>query len=129
MPATPADLMLHQVIEEYEAMPSDPSFTRLYSDTQFGHMFAVLHEQLNDHFLAINDRAESTHHYWAEKSREFLALIKNLKQHLHDLGRYGFDIQLDTRYWSAIERCKPWLSPRGGSTVGVAVGGHAAGGE
>lgn len=117
MPPTPADLMLHDVIEEYAAKPADPSFTRLYGDTQFGHMFAILHEQLNDHFLAINGRAESTHHYWAENSRELLALIKNLKQHLHDLGRYGFDIQLDARYWAAMERCKPWLSPSGGSTV------------
>lgn len=37
-----------------------------------------LHERLNQHFDAINDRVRSSCHYWAENSREMLALVDDL---------------------------------------------------
>lgn len=115
---TPNDLLLADLAEKYATQPSTPKFDRLYADaTEFGHMFSVLHKQLNEHFEAINGRAKSTHHYWADPSRDLLALIDDLRQDLHDLGRAGVEITLDRRYEDSIERCQPWLSPSGGSAV------------
>lgn len=105
-------------MEKYAAQASAPKFDRLYADdAEFGHMFSVLHKQLNEHFEAINGRAKSTRHYWADPSRDLLVLIDDLRQDLHDLGRAGVEIALDQRYEDAIERCQPWLSPSGGSAV------------
>ncbi|WP_277210971.1 protein kinase family protein [Isoptericola croceus] len=80
-------------------------------------MFAVLHRALNQHFEAINGRARTTKHYWADHSRELLNLIEEINQDLHDLKRAGDDIDFDPRYEQALERCEPWLTPSGGSTV------------
>lgn len=110
--------MLADLVEKYEGHASAPKFDRLYAeDTEFGHMFSVLHKRLNEHFEAINGRAKSTLHYWADPSRDLLNLIENLRQDLHDLRRAGVDVALDQRYEDAIERCHPWLSPSGGSHV------------
>jgi hypothetical protein len=114
----PTDLLLADLVEKYAARASAPKFDRLYSDdAEFGHMFSVLHKQLNEHFEAINGRAKTTHHYWADPSRDLLTLIDDLRQDLHDLGRAGVGIAFDQRYEDAIERCQPWLSPSGGSAV------------
>lgn len=110
-------LMLNDLAAKYEEQASSPSFSRLYGEVGWGHMFAVLHEGLNNHFEGINSRAETTHHYWAEPSRDFISLIKDLRDDLHILKRAGVDVTLVDRYQHAIERCQPWLSPSGGSTV------------
>lgn len=110
--------MLADIEEKYEARPSSPAFSRLYEDVgRWGHMFAVLHEELNIHFEAINGRAETTRHYWADDSRAFLQLIKDLKADLYALKRGGVDAKLVESYQQAVERCQPWLSPSGGSAV------------
>ncbi len=117
MPAA-TDHLLADLVEKYAAQASAPKFERLYADdTEFGHMFSVLHKQFNEHFEAINGRARSTRHYWADPSRDLLALIDNMRQDLHDLGRAGIEVALDQSYEDAIERCQPWLSPSGGSAV------------
>jgi eukaryotic-like serine/threonine-protein kinase len=91
---------------------------RLYEgDAELGHVFAVLQGQLNRHFEAINGRAKSTQHYWADDSRDLLALIRDISQVLHDLRRAGEDARLDERYQQALDRCETWLSPSGGSQV------------
>jgi hypothetical protein len=46
-----------------------------------------------------------------------IALIEELNQDLHELRRAGVEVSLDDRYQQAIERCEPWLSQSGGSTV------------
>lgn len=115
--ANPADLMLDDLKAKYAAQPSSDSFTRLYEDQEFGHMFSVLHKHLNQHFDAINDRAKTTHHYWADNSRDLIALIDELEQDLHNLKLAGNEVKLDQRYKEAIEHCRPWLSRSGGSTV------------
>jgi hypothetical protein len=51
--ANPVEFMLTDVREKYEAMPSSRAFDRLYDDPEWGHMFAVLHKRLNEHFTAI----------------------------------------------------------------------------
>ena len=73
--ADPIALMLSDLTERYAEAVVASEFTRLYvDDAQFGRVFASLHEQLNQHFDQINDRARSTHHYWADNSRSLLAV-------------------------------------------------------
>ena len=115
--ANPAEFMLADLREKYEAMPAARAFSRLYDDPDWGHMFAVLHKRLNEHFADINGRAKSTHHYWAENSRDLLALIDEIEADLHTLKRAGVEVELVDSYQGALDRCRPWLSPSGGSAV------------
>ncbi|WP_324653660.1 protein kinase family protein [Georgenia sp. H159] len=115
--ADPVEFMLADLREKYEGVPSSRAFDRLYDDPEWGHMCAVLHERLNEHFTAINGRAETTRHYWAEPSRDLLSLIRDIRNDLHTLKRAGVDVELADAYEDALERCRPWLSPSGGSTV------------
>ncbi len=80
-------------------------------------MFAVLHQALNGHFSSINGRAQTTHHYWAEDSRQLLSLIDELNSDLYNLKRAGIEVTLVDSYRAAIARCEPWFSPSGGSPV------------
>ena len=60
-------LMLADLTSRYAEMPASEAFARLYADdAQFGHIFASLHERLNQHFDSINGRAKTTKHYWAD---------------------------------------------------------------
>ncbi len=115
--ANPSDLIVADLKERFDEHAAAPAFDRLYDDPEFAHMFAVLHRRLNKHFDDINGRAKTTHHYWADNSRDLLALIDELNQIRHDLRRAGVEIQLDERYQEALERCEPWLTPSGGSPV------------
>jgi eukaryotic-like serine/threonine-protein kinase len=115
--ADPAEFMMADLREKYDAVPSSRAFDRLYDDPEWRHMFAVLHKRLNEHFTAINGRAETTHHYWADNSRDLLSLIKEIEADLHALRRAGVEVSLADSYHDALERCRPWLSPSGGSTV------------
>lgn len=112
-----ASLVLRDLEEKYAPEPVSPKFERIYQDMTLGHMRSVLHEKLNRHFLAINDRAETTRHYWADPSRDLIALIKELRQDLHNLRRVGTPLKLVDAYETVLERCEPWLSQSGGSTI------------
>ncbi|MFF5181431.1 protein kinase family protein [Micromonospora sp. NPDC000316] len=113
----PSNFMLEDLKMKYAAQKASQAFLRLYDDQDFGQMFAVLHERLNRHFESINDRARSTHHYWAESSRDLIALIDELNQDLQGLKHAGIEVVFDDKYLQAIKRCDPWLSSSGGSTV------------
>lgn len=114
----PIALQLADLQAHYAPITVPKKFTRLYSDDEeFGKAFASLHERLNDHFELINDRANTTRHYWASKSREFLALMKELARVLGALRRAGFEVIFSDAYDQALDRCKGWLSSSGGSTV------------
>ena len=116
--ASPAEFMLADLKAKYEAQASSAAFLRLYEDDdEFGHMFSVLHKQLNQHFDDINDRARSTRHYWAENSRNLIALIDELNDDLYELKRAGVEVTLAPSYQVAIDHCEPWLSRSGGSEV------------
>ncbi|MDT9664902.1 protein kinase family protein [Rhodococcus qingshengii] len=115
--ASPVEFMLADLEEKYDAQAASPAFSRLYEGEPFGHMFAVLHKRLNRHFDAVNGRAQTTRHYWADNSRDLIALIEELNQDLHELKRAGAEAILADGYEKALERCEPWLSPSGGSTV------------
>jgi hypothetical protein len=67
--ADPVSLMLEDMTARYAEMDASEAFTRLYADdAHFGHVFASLHERLNQHFDSINGRAKSAKHYWADSS-------------------------------------------------------------
>ncbi|MET8152578.1 protein kinase family protein [Actinoplanes sp. NPDC049668] len=117
MAQSPVELMLEDLKSKFEVQQVSSAFTRLYDDQEFGHMFAVLHMLLNKHFEEINDRARTSRHYWADPSRELIALIDDLNQDLADLKAAGIQVALDDRYRQAIERCVPWLAMGGGSRV------------
>lgn len=110
--------MLADLTARYAETSASESFTRLYTDdARFGHIFAILHERLNQHFDSINGRARSTKHYWADSSRDMLALIDELDDVIESLRIAGFEVVFITDYRAAIDRCKPWLSMSYGSTV------------
>ena len=91
---------------------------RLYPDeARFGRIFANLHARLNAHFEAINGRANTTKHYWADNSRDLLTLIGEVPEALFVLQQAGIDVRFAPEYQAEIERCKPWLANSGGSTV------------
>ena len=116
--ADPVKLMLADLTARYAEMPVLEAFARLYvDDAQFGYAFASLHERLNQHFDSINGRAKSTKHYWADASRDMLALIDELDDVLGSLKVAGFEVVFAAEYRAAIDRCKPWLSMSYGSTV------------
>jgi len=115
--ANPVEFMLADLREKYEAMPAARAFARLYDDPEWGDMFAVLHKRLNEHFIDINGRAKTTHHYWGDNSRDLLALIEEIEADLHTLRRAGVEVELADSYQDALDRCRPWLSPSGGSAV------------
>lgn len=115
--ANPMEFMLADLKEKYEVVPSSRAFDRLYDDPEWGHMFAVLHKRLNQHFTDINGRAQTTHHYWADNSRDLLSLIQEIEADLHILRRAGVEVELADSYQEALERCRSWLSPSGGSAV------------
>lgn len=81
--ANPVEFMLDDLREKYEALPAARAVARLYDDPAWGHMFAVLHKRLNEHFAGINGRVKTTRHYWADPSRDLLALIDEIETDLH----------------------------------------------
>jgi hypothetical protein len=114
----PLSLMLEDLTSRYAEMDVSEAFTRLYvDDAHFGHIFASLHERLNQHFDSINGRAKSTKHYWADSSREMLALIDELDDVLGSLKVAGFEVVFTAEYRAAVDRCKPWLATSYGSTL------------
>lgn len=115
--ADPIELMLTDLREKYDEVPASRAFARLYVDEEWGHVFAIFHRRLNEHFIDINGRARTTRHYWAGNSRDLLALIDEIELALHTLNRAGFEFDLAEPYEDALGRCRSWLSPSGGSTL------------
>ncbi|MDQ2812563.1 MAG: hypothetical protein M3Z75_12005 [Actinomycetota bacterium] len=116
--ADPVSLMLDDLASRYAETPASGNFERLYADdADFGYIFAVLHERLNQHFDSINGRVKSTKHYWADPSRDMLALIDELDDVLDCLKDAGLEVVFAAEYRVAVGRCKPWLSMSGGSTI------------
>lgn len=113
----PKEMALRDIKEKYAPTSVASAFTRLYPDEHLGHMFAVLHQSLNEHFSTINDRARTTSHFWADNSRDLISLIAEIRQDLQDLKRVGVEVELDEKYEKAIEACEEWLSPSGGSSI------------
>jgi len=116
--ADSVELMLADLTSRCAEIPASETFTRLYTgDALLGHVFASFHERLNQHFESINGRAKSTKHYWADSSREMLALIDELQDALDSLKVAGYEVAFAAEYRGVLDRCEPWLSTSGGSTV------------
>ncbi|MBM7510260.1 hypothetical protein JOE61_004074 [Nocardioides salarius] len=116
MAGNPHEYMLADLRADYAAESVPPRITRLYEDDpEWGHMFGVLHKQLNQHFDDINRRIGN--HYWADNSRDLIRLTEQIEQDLHTLRRGGIEVEFDPVYENALEACRPWLSPSGGSPV------------
>lgn len=112
-----AEMALADLRAKYESTAPAQQFLRLYEEGELQHMFAVLHKKLNDHFVDINGRIDTTHHYWADNSRDLLALIREIREDLYTLNRAGVEVEFDARYQASLEYCETWLSPSGGSAV------------
>lgn len=118
MPGEALEFMLADLRSDFEAESVPARFARLYDDdSDWGHMFSVLHKSLNQHFDDINGRIESTRHYWADNSRDLIKLTTKIEDSLHTLKRAGIDVEFNPTYEAALEACRPWLSPSGGSPV------------
>lgn len=118
MAGNPVEYMLADLRADYAEEPVPPRIARLYEDDpDWGHMFAVLHKKLNQHFDDINSRIGSTHHYWADNSRDLIRVTERIEQDLHTLKRGGIEVEFSLAYEDALEACRPWLSPSGGSAV------------
>lgn len=110
--------MLADLADKYAPISISDRFMRLYMDDErFGKIFASLHEQLNQHFEAINGRVKTTHYYWADDSRKMLALISEMNEALDVLKGAGIDVSVSSDYSGALQRCKPWLSETWGSKI------------
>ena len=114
---TPLELMLADFAARYGGYIPEPVFSQLYDDPELGPMFAYFHDHLTRHFESINDRARSGRHYWADASRELIALIDDLHQALMALTASGIEVRFDDRYRLAVDRCQAWLSTSGGSPI------------
>jgi hypothetical protein len=118
MMADPVELMLSDLNRRYSQMSVSDDYMRLYTDdARFGRVFGSFHERLNQHFDAINDRARSSRHYWAESSRDMLALVDELGEVLRTLKSAGVEVVFAEEYSAGLERCRPWLSSSHGSAV------------
>ncbi|MFC8535272.1 protein kinase family protein [Streptomyces sp. NPDC057249] len=114
----PIELMLADLSQRYAEMNVSNAFLRLYeSGARFGRAFASFHERLNGHFEAINDRARTTKHYWAENSREMLALTREVNDFLHSVKQAGIEVHFTQSYAAAMSGCQSWLAHSGGSAV------------
>ena len=121
MPGTPdkrTQLTLADLAERFADRPAPQSFERIYEDDlELGHVFAVFHAKLNEYLNEINGRARTTGHYRAENSRALLSVIAEVEEVVHELRRAGISIELNADYRQALEGCKEWLQPSGGSPV------------
>ena len=100
-------LMLNDTAEKYEVRPSSPAFARLYEGAgRWGtcSLYCMRNSMVT---LKPSTAASTTRHYWAIPSREFIDLIKDLKEDLYALKRGGVDAKLVDSYQQAIERCQP----------------------
>ena len=102
---------------KYEAEPVSDKYLRLYEPDDHGTMFAVLHEKVNEHFDSINRCSTSNRHYWAEPSRDLLALIDTIRKDLHSLKMAGVEVVLREDYETDLAELRRWISPSGGSPV------------
>lgn len=108
---------LNDLQEKYDAEPVSEGYLRLYEPDDHSTMFAVLHEKLNEHFGSINRCSTSNRHYWAEPSRDLLALIETIRKDLHSLKRAGVEFVLREDYEKDLSDLRRWISPSGGSPV------------
>ncbi len=115
---TPEALMLSDLRAQYQAVDAQPAFTRLYGDDEsLDLMYAYFHQQLNSHFDFMNAKAQANNHFNAEDSRQLIDLIQDIDDAREVLKVNGSGFEIEESYANAIELCRSFLVPSGGSAI------------
>lgn len=114
----PADVF-QDIQNKYSAYPYDDRYARYYQDQreELRPAFAYFHDQLNSLLGYMNHKRERGGHYNAEQSRELLEVMRALGQLRTNLKRVDVEVSLRKPYEDALERCRAFLSPSGGSPI------------
>lgn len=112
----PADVF-QDIQNKYSAYPYDDRYARYYQDQreELRPAFAYFHDQLNSLLGYMNHKRERGGHYNAEQSRELLEVMRALGQLRTNLKRVDVEVNLRKSSEDALDRCRAFLSPSGGS--------------
>ena len=98
-------------------------YSELYNsvtNTKLQEIFETLHYYFIDLFKIMNQRLPTGMeevHFWAEPSRELLNIIEITMELYDKLKNSEYSFEIDHYYLELIEKCKDFLSPRGGSEL------------
>ena len=114
----PADVF-QDIQTKYSAYPYDDRYARYYQDQReaLRPAFAYFHDKLNALLGHMNHKRERGGHYNAEQSRDLLEVMRELGQLRTNLKRVDVELSLRKSYQDALERCRTFLSPSGGSPM------------
>ncbi len=114
----PADVF-QDIQNKYSAYPYDDRYARYYQDQReaLRPAFAYFHDKLNTLLGHMNHKRERGGHYNADQSRDLLEVIRDLGQLRTNLKRVDVEVSLSKTYEDALERCRTFLSPSGGSPM------------
>lgn len=113
------DLIIKDYIDRIEGTLTGNKYLRLYNEQSddFKKIFAYFHEYFNYLFEFLNEKDKVNKHYNAGSSRDLINLIEEFEELRYTLKDAGQEIVLNKTYQEAIEFCKTFLSPSGGSTI------------
>lgn len=114
----PADVF-QDIQNKYSAYPYDDRYARYYQNQReaLRPAFAYFHDKLNTLLGHMNHKRERGGHYNADQSRDLLEVIRDLGQLRTNLKRVDVEVSLSKSYEDALERCRTFLSPSGGSPM------------
>lgn len=114
----PADVF-QDIQNKYSAYPYDDRYARYYQNQReaLRPAFAYFHDKLNTLLGHMNHKRERGGHYNADQSRELLEVIRDLGQLRTNLKRVDVEVSLSKSYQDALEYCRTFLSPSGGSPM------------
>ncbi|NSX35348.1 protein kinase family protein [Pseudarthrobacter oxydans] len=114
----PADVF-QDIQNRYSAYPYDDRYARYYQNQReaLQPAFAYFHDKLNTLLGHMNHKRERGGHYNADQSRDLLEVIRDLGQLRTNLKRVGMELTLDKTYEDALDSCRAFLSPSGGSPM------------
>lgn len=114
----PADVF-QDIQNKYSAYPYDDRYARYYQDQReaLQPAFAYFHDKLNALLGYMNHKRERGGHYNAEQSRDLLEVMRELGQLRTNLKRVDVEVSVRKSYQDALERCRTFLSPSGGSPM------------
>jgi hypothetical protein len=114
----PADVF-QDIQNKYSAYPYDDRYARYYQDQReaLRPAFAYFHDKLNTLLGHMNHKRERGGHYNADQSRDLLDVMRDLGQLRTNLKRVDVEVSLRKSYEDALERCRTFLSPSGGSPM------------
>ena len=114
----PADVF-QDIQNKYSEYPYDDRYARYYQDQRAAlrPAFAYFHDKLNALLGHMNHKRERGGHYNADPSRDLLEVIRDLGQLRTNLKRVNVEVNLRKSYEDALERCRSFLSPSGGSPM------------